>query len=556
MQQKNRERFPKHSAFDLTQLFHLRKPGETSTGLNEIIYQPTESQLINLCRWEVRMIIFGVGLSVLLILIVGIIVARKVDGDSANYLVAGRSLGIPLVAVSITAAAVDSNATVGNTDLSASFGFWSGASLAIGLSIALLLTGLFLAKPMHKLKLYTLADFFRRRYGRKVEVASSVMMIFSFVILLAGNLVATGFLLERFAGVPYEWGVAITLILVLAYTVGGGIFSDAYTAAIQTTITVVASISLITWVSLRYGIVIPEGMGPFDFAQLTDPAMGAPINWATLVSLGIGDLVAIDFMQRIFSAKSPSVAQKSCFYGAAGTLIIGVIFSLVALTASSVLGLSMEDGPVLFTLLGDFAPPLLAVLVLSGIVAASFSTASGAILATSAIAVRNIAGVRRIHTGAGKDPLLRWTRLTMVPISILAALIAIRVSQTGILLTLAFDIMLASLAAPLILGLFWKRPGATAVIFGGLAGLIVRVVLLVLTPTMYGVPNDLFYIENSGVTAGLDGWSTLIAAGAGISTYVLVGFLLPRTKEEQARELEVEAEFSKEQDELLAPIGA
>ncbi|MEY4018940.1 MAG: hypothetical protein RLZZ590_240 [Actinomycetota bacterium] len=502
------------------------------------------------------MIIFGVGLSVLLILVVGIIVARKVDGDSANYLVAGRSLGIPLVAVSITAAAVDSNATVGNTDLSASFGFWSGASLAIGLAIALLLTGLFLAKPMNSLKLYTLGDFFRRRYGRKVEVGSSIFMIFSFIILLAGNLVATGFLLERFAGVPYEWGVVITLVLVLAYTVGGGIFSDAYTAAIQTTITVIASISLIVWVALKYGIVIPEGMGPFDFEQLTDPAVGAPINWATLISLGIGDLVAIDFMQRIFSAKSPKVAQKACFYGAAGTLVIGVIFALVALTASAVLGLSMEDGPILFTLLGDYAPPLLAVLVLSGIVAASFSTASGAILATSAIAVRNIAGVRRIHSGAGPDPLLRWTRVAMVPISILAALIAIRVSQTGILLTLAFDIMLASLAAPLILGLFWKRPGATAVIYGGLAGLLVRVILLVLTPTMYGVPNDLFYIENPGVTAALDGWSTMIAAAAGIGTYVLVGLLLPRTKEEQAQELAVEEEFSKEQEELLKPIGA
>jgi solute:Na+ symporter, SSS family len=502
------------------------------------------------------MIIAGVGLSVLLILVVGIIVARKVDGDSANYLVAGRSLGVPLVAVSITAAAVDSNATVGNTDLSASFGFWAGASLAIGLAIALLLTGLFLAKPMNSLKLYTLADFFRRRYGRKVEVGSSVFMIFSFIILLAGNLVATGYLLNRFAGIPYEWGVIVTLVLVLAYTIGGGIFSDAYTAAIQTTITVVASIALITWVALQYGIIIPEGMGPFDFEQLTDPAMGAPINWATLISLGIGDLVAIDFMQRIFSAKSPRVAQKACYYGAAGTLVIGVIFALVALTASAALGLSMEDGPVLYTLLGDYAPPLLAVVVLSGIVAASFSTASGAILATSAIAVRNIAGVRRIHSGAGPDPLLRWTRMAMIPISILAALVAIRVSQTGILLTLAFDIMLASLAAPLVLGLFWKRPGATAVIFGGLAGLATRITLLVLTPTMYGVPNDLVYIENSAFTSDIDGWSTLIAAGVGIGTFILVGILLPRTKEEQARELAVEEELSKEQEELLTPIGA
>ena len=71
----------------------------------------------------VFMIIFGVSLTVLVVLVVGIGVARKIDGDSVNYLVAGRRLGVPLVAVSLTAAAVDSNATVGNTDLTAAFGF-------------------------------------------------------------------------------------------------------------------------------------------------------------------------------------------------------------------------------------------------------------------------------------------------------------------------------------------------------------------------------------------------------------------------------------------------
>src|SRR3954452_22316272 len=102
------------------------------------------------------MIIFGVAITVVVILVVGIYVARKVDGDSANYLVAGRRLGVPLVAASLMAAAVDSNATVGNTDLTASFGFWAGASLAVGLAICLLLTGLFLAKPMNKMGLFTL----------------------------------------------------------------------------------------------------------------------------------------------------------------------------------------------------------------------------------------------------------------------------------------------------------------------------------------------------------------------------------------------------------------
>ena len=114
------------------------------------------------------MIIAGVGLSVLAVVLVGVLVARKVDGDSANFLVAGRRLGVPLVAASLMAAAVDSNATVGNTDLTSAFGFWSGASLALGLAICLLLTGLFLARPMNRMGLFTLADFYRLRYGRGV----------------------------------------------------------------------------------------------------------------------------------------------------------------------------------------------------------------------------------------------------------------------------------------------------------------------------------------------------------------------------------------------------
>jgi solute:Na+ symporter, SSS family len=503
------------------------------------------------------MIILGVGLTVLVVLIVGIAVARKIDGDSANYLVAGRRLGVPLVAVSLTAAAVDSNATVGNTDLTSQFGFWAGASLAIGLAICLLLTGLFLAKPMNRMKLFTLADYFRIRYGRTTEVLSSVIMLLSFTTLLAGNLVACGYLLERFANVPYEWGVVVSVALVLSYTIAGGLFSDAYTAVIQTAITVVAAIALFVWVAVSFGIVIPPGMGPFDLGQLTDPAQGAPINWATLIALAIGDIVAIDFMQRIFGAKSPEVARRACFIAAAGTAVIGTLFALVALSATAVLGISVEDGPVLFTLLDEYAPPVLAILVLSGIVAASFSTASGAILATSAIAVRNIFNVRRV-VNEGADPLLRWTRLAMLPIVAVGVFLAIRVSQTGILLTLAFDLMLACLAAPFILGIFWKRPGVVAALASVVVGFVVRMVLLALTPTLYGVPNDLLYLPNDVVGPELDGWATLIAALVGFGTYALVGVLRRRSPSEELDELaeleRLELERSARED--LEPVAA
>ncbi len=80
------------------------------------------------------MIILGVGVGVLVVVLIGLSVARKVDGDSTNFLVAGRSLALPLTAAGLMGQAVDTNATLGNTDLSAAGGFWAGASLPIGLA--------------------------------------------------------------------------------------------------------------------------------------------------------------------------------------------------------------------------------------------------------------------------------------------------------------------------------------------------------------------------------------------------------------------------------------
>jgi SSS family solute:Na+ symporter len=274
-------------------------------------------------------------------------------------------------------------------------------------------------------------------------------------------------------------------------------------------------------------------MGPFDLGQLSSTDQGAPINWATLVSLGIGDIVAIDFMQRIFAAKHPDVARRACLTGAAGTAVVGVAYALVALSAASVLGLSMDDGPVLFQLLDDHAPTGLTILVLSGIVAASFSTASGAILATSAVAVRNILGVRRV-VDAGPDPLLRWTRVAMIPVVVAGVLVALQVAQTGILLTLAFDLMLAGLVVPFLLGMFWKRGGTRAAVAALAVGLTVRITLFVLTPTMYGVPNDVLHVPNSLVDASFDGWPTFYGAAASLLAYVVAALVWPRTVTEEA----------------------
>ncbi|MGB3512261.1 MAG: hypothetical protein WBA93_24095 [Microcoleaceae cyanobacterium] len=141
---------------------------------------------------------------------------------------AGRRLTLPLAAATLMAQSVDSNATLGNTDLVAASGFWSGASLPIGLAICLLLTALFLAKPINRMGLITLPDFYRLQYGRQTEVFASLIMVLSFSFLLAGNLVAGGYLFENFLGTNYTAGVIIVAIIVFIYTTTGGLFAVAY----------------------------------------------------------------------------------------------------------------------------------------------------------------------------------------------------------------------------------------------------------------------------------------------------------------------------------------
>lgn len=482
------------------------------------------------------MLLFGVGVTVLLVLCVGIYVGRKVEGDSQNFLVAGRMLPIYLVAPALMAAAVDSNATVGNMDLTSSAGFWAGASLAIGLAIALVLSGILIAKPMNEMGLFSLGDFFRVKYGHAYERLSSIVMILAYIILFAGNMVACGYLLEYFLGIPYLVGLFVAGGLVLLYTLFGGLFSDAYTAAIQTCITLVAAVVIAVFVGSVYGFSVPEGLGPFDWAQLTTTEGGGPINWATLVSLGVGDIVAIDFQQRIYSARNPNVARNACFVGAGLTAVIGVVYAMVALTAVQTFGLDASESPILYQFLSEYMPPVVTVIVLSGIVAASFSTASGAILGMSDLIIRNIAGFRRDSDVKHRDPQLRWVRICMVPLTLAGIFIAARIAQTGILLTLAFDLMLCCLIPALFGGLFWKRSSRKAVFASSVVGLVLRLMFFVLVPTVYGAENTLLYIPNNIFTAGMDGWCTFISFGLATVIYFAVAAFCPRTDRENAEE--------------------
>ena len=472
------------------------------------------------------MILLGVGLSIAVVVFVGFMVSKRIAGDSANFLVGGRMLPLMLVGGALMGSAVDTNATLGNTDLAAEFGFWAGACLPLGLALCLFLTGVFFAKPMNRMGLTSFPDYYRLRFGRAVEKAASVMLIVGFCILVAANLVAGGFLFNYFLGCPYWLGTVVIAVLAVAYNGTGGLLADAYTAIIQMSLVLIGAVGLLIWMAVTHGIAIEEGLGPLDLGQMTDPAQGATINWATLIALGIGDIVAIDFMQRVFAAKSPETARRACFGAATGVVAICVPFGLVVLAAKAFMPEQL-DGPILFVLLDQYAPLFLTIIVLCGLVGRSMSTANGAILAISNVSVRNLGGVRRVHVPGQPDPLLRATRIAMVPMTVVSILIAIYVKQTGIRSPWPSTYCWPAWGVLFILGLVWRKGTSTAALVSIVVGLAVRLVLFVMTPTMYGLDNTILYIPNGVFDVTFDGWPTFIAFGASLVTYVAIALLTP-----------------------------
>jgi Na+/proline symporter len=177
-----------------------------------------------------------------LTVLIGFATVLCVKGKSENYFVAGRTLPLGVVTATLASQSLDSNAILGNVDLSYKFHFFDGACLPIGLGLSLILNGIFLARHINSDGALTLPDVYARRYGRVVEVMVSICTIISFLCLLGGNLVGLGTILNYLLDFGQEEAIWLSAALVLLYTIAGGLFSVAYTDVMRR----------MAWISLLY----------------------------------------------------------------------------------------------------------------------------------------------------------------------------------------------------------------------------------------------------------------------------------------------------------------
>jgi solute:Na+ symporter, SSS family len=438
---------------------------------------------------------YGIGVIAFLALsvIVGTLSAKLVKKSSKRYMIAGKSLPLFFVGTMLAAQSIDGNSSLGNVSLVYQFGFWAGAAIPIGLGICLLLTGAFYGKRLNKMAMLTLPDFYYRRFGNGAEGMSSVLMTISFIVLVAGNFAASGFILSTVLQIDFFWAMLIASIIVLVYTFAGGLFSSAYTDIFQIYLAIGAF-----WAAFIFFAAGAAGVdfstilgnappGYLDLSGLTDMGNGALVNWASILALGLGDIVALDFMERVFAAKDPKTASRGAYWGAGLTLFTVIPTSMLGIVALFFLP-NLEDPFTAYpTLAINHLPFPIGVALLMGVLGASMSTANGGLLAISSVVSRNIIQrdiLRRVLKKPGMEDrkLLMTTRVFTIPMMAAAFILGYLIPQPGIYLVLAFDIVFAGAWAPLTLGLFWRKSNMPAAITSLLVGSALRVMMFFVIP--------------------------------------------------------------------------
>lgn len=437
--------------------------------------------------------------------ILGLSTFWLVKGSGKRYIVCGKSLPLVFIGTMLTAQSIDANATIGNSSLVYSGGFWAGFSIPLGLAACLVITGLFFAKPLNRMNLLTLPDFYFRRYGSGAELLASVLMGISFIILVAGNFAGCAWIVTVIFDLPYLNSLIIVSTMILLYSVAGGLFASAVTNFIQIYPAIVGFIGCAVFLVATYGWDYLVRSVPPDFMNLsglTSPRQGALVNWGQIMALALGDVVALDFMERIFSARSPKTARLGCYMGAALTVIAGLSCSLIGIMSISLMPNLANHRMVLPNLAISMVPFVFGLFLMAGVIGAGASTANGGILGVSIVLGRNILqknilrmrderkakrsccalSSSRGNAYMTDKRLLLVSRVMALPVVLLAVVFAWMRPEPGVLLALAFDVVFAGCFVPLAGGIYWKKSNTAGALAAIISGSLLRAVLYVVIP--------------------------------------------------------------------------
>jgi len=406
--------------------------------------------------------------------------------NSRDFLIAGRSLPLYMSVATVFATWFGAETVLSVSATFTKDGLGGIVADPFGASFCLFFVAIFFARAFYRMDLLTIGDYYRKRYGKPVEVLTAVAITTSYLGWTSAQLTALGLVFSVLSGgtLSITTGILIGGAIVLFYTIWGGMWSIALTDLFQSVV-IVVGLSVIAWlVSDMAGgagkvVVAAAEAGKFEFWPKGDTKewLAFAAAWMTLA---VGSIPQQDVFQRVTSAKDEKTAVRGTLIGAViyfcfAFVPIFIAYSALVVDPSMSALFEAEDGReiqrILPNLILERMPMWAQVIFFGALLSAILSTASGALLAPTALFTENV--VRPFAGEMGDRQFLLLLRVILVAFALAALLFALNSTSTMYeMIQNAYKVTLVSCAVPLIAGLTWKRANAAGGLSSVLLGLL------------------------------------------------------------------------------------
>ncbi len=455
------------------------------------------------------MLILFVTLYLLASIALGLWFARRVH-NSADYAVAGRALPLSIIFGTTFATWFGSETVVGIPGRFLESGLSDTAEDPWGASLCLILVGLFFARRLYKLSLLTINDYYRERYGVGVELFCSAISVVSYLGWVAAQITALGIVFSLLTDgmVSPTGGACIGSLVVLFYTIFGGMWSVAVTDFVQMIVIVVclSAIALIAGGLAGGATPVLEAAQERDLLRVLPPLEPHSLLFlfGSAVTIMLGSIPQQDIFQRVMSAKSADIAVIGPVLGGVAYLAFSfipmfIVASALVIMPGEVDALAEHDAErVLPTLILGHMPEVTKVLFFGALLSAIMSTASSTILAPSTVLVQNVLKHLRPTMTDREELAMMRVAVFFFTLLVLGYSIAMQGTSVYDLVSSSYQAPLVGAFVPLVCGLYW--PGATN--RGAIVSIVLGVgtwLLFMATPLGDAFPQQLAGLVMAGV---------------------------------------------------------
>ncbi|MCG8472129.1 MAG: sodium:solute symporter family protein [Desulfobacterales bacterium] len=360
---------------------------------------------------------------------------------------------------------------------------FAGMSISVpGLAFSMIIPALFVGRKLmimgKKYGFLTMTDYLSDRYeSNTIRALHAVMMVGFLIAMMGAQTVGAGVVLKTFTGLP-EWvGVVGMGIIVILYCMAGGMKGAMMTDVLQGFLMVTTAIVTFA-VSVKVGGGLSEitsSLAKMNPDYLAHPGAKGNFPWATYMSMivmwSFFTIGQPTLFTKFFTMKNYETLFKAVILGTLGMLLSATLIEWAGANAIvSIKGLAGKQTDFIVPmLLQSSLPPVLASVLIAGVVSAGMSTIDALLVVATGGVTRDIYQ-NLINPKASEAQIFKLSRWVTVAIGLCGIAIGIIKPATIFgLIRFAFG-GLGIWVAPVILGIYWRRASKTgamvSVIFG------------------------------------------------------------------------------------------